>query len=210
MGNIKWNPFSQSFRENPHVYYGFFKEKQPIHRGIGNQWFVSRNEDVKGVLKNTAFLTDAIGSNVFSKSKFIQETGDFNSIAQNSDFWFNFMNENLHKELQGGVVKHWNDINLKNLVEEYIEIVLQNLEPNEEIDFTKTIIETISSYLNCKLFGLTFEDKTCLFGCLSHSNKNNEPFNNLHALNNQNDEIISFQNYLTKIVAEKNRTHNMI
>jgi hypothetical protein len=81
------------------------------------------------------------------------------------------MNDNFHKELQGGVAKHWNDINLKNLVEEYIEIVVQKLEPNEEIDFTKTIIETISSYLNCKLFGLKFEDKTCLFGCLSHSSK---------------------------------------
>jgi hypothetical protein len=94
------------------------------------------------------------------------------------------MNRNFHKELQGGVAKHWNDINLKNLVEEYIEIVVQNLEPNEAIDFTKTMLETISSYLNCKLFGLAFEDETCLFGCLSHSSKSNEPFNNLHAINN--------------------------
>ena len=46
------------------------------------------------------------------------------------------MNRNFHKELQGGVAKHWNDINLKNLVEEYFEIVAQKLEPNEENVFT--------------------------------------------------------------------------
>jgi len=111
---------------------------------------VSLYEDLKEVLKNLAFLTVDIGNNIFSKSNFNKETGDFNSIAQNSDFWFIFVNDNLHKELQGGVAKHWNDINLKNLVEEYFEIVVQKLEPNEEIDFTKTMLETISSYLNCK------------------------------------------------------------
>ena len=97
---------------------------------------MSLYEDLKEVLKNLAFLTVDIGNNIFSKSNFNKETGDFNSIAQNSDFWFIFVNDNLHKELQGGVAKHWNDINLKNLVEEYFEIVAQKLVPNEENVFT--------------------------------------------------------------------------
>jgi cytochrome P450 len=203
MENIKWNPFSQSFKENPHVFYNFFREKQPIHRAIGNQWFVSRYEDEKEVLKNPAFLTVDIGGNIFLKSKFTKETSDFSGIAQNSDFWFIFMNDNLHKEVRAVVAKHWSDITLENLIEESIDIVVQNLEPKEEIDFTKTITETISSYVICKLLGLPFEDKTYLLNVSHMLAKIIEPFNNLYSLNHQNDEIIAFQNYLTKIVAEK-------
>jgi hypothetical protein len=42
---------------------------------------VSLYEDSKEVLKNPAFLTVDIGSNIFSLSNFKKETGDFNSIA---------------------------------------------------------------------------------------------------------------------------------
>jgi hypothetical protein len=42
---------------------------------------VSLYEDSKEVLKNPAFLTVDIGSNIFSKSNFNKKTGDFNNIA---------------------------------------------------------------------------------------------------------------------------------
>ncbi len=101
-----------------------------------------------------------IGSSIFSKSKFNKESGDFNGISQNIDFWF--MNDNLHKEVWGVGAKHWNDTILENLVEESIDLVLKDLKPNQEIDFAKTFTETISAYVMCKLLGLPFEDKTHL------------------------------------------------
>ena len=203
MENIKWNPYNQLFKENPHTFYSFFREKQPIHRAIGNQWFLSRYEDVKEVLRNPAFLTVDIGGSIFSKSKFKRETGDFSGIVQNTDFWFMFMNDNLHKEVRGVVAKHWNDSILENLIEEGIDFVLQELKPNQEIDFTKTITETISAYVMCKLLGLPFEDKTYLLDISHTLLKVVEPYNNLYAINHQNNEIIAFQDYLTKLVAEK-------
>ena len=203
MENIKWNPYNPLFKENPHTFYSFFREKQPIHRAIGNQWFLSRYEDVKEVLRNPAFLTVDIGGSIFSKSKFKRETGDFSGIVQNTDFWFMFMNDNLHKEVRGVVAKHWNDSILENLIEEGIDFVLQELKPNQEIDFTKTITETISAYVMCKLLGLPFEDKTYLLDISHTLLKVVEPYNNLYAINHQNNEIIAFQDYLTKLVAEK-------
>ena len=203
MENIKWNPYNQSFKENPYTFYDFFREKKPIHRAIGNQWFVSRYEDVKEVLRNPAFLTVDIGSSIFSKSKFNKASNDFGGIAQNSDFWFMFMNDNLHKEIRGVVAKHWNDTILENLVEESIDLVLQDLMPNQEIDFAKTFTETISAYVMCKLLGLPFEDKTHLLEVSHTLLQVVEPFNNLYAINHQNDVIIAFQAYLTNIVAAK-------
>jgi pimeloyl-[acyl-carrier protein] synthase len=203
MENIKWNPYNKSFKENPYAFYDFFREKKPIHRAVGNQWFVSRYEDVKEVLRNPAFLTVDIGSSIFSKSKFNRESNDFMGIAQNSDFWFMFMNDNLHKEIRGVVAKHWNDTTLENLIEESIDLVLQDLNPNQEIDFSKTITETISAHVMCKLLGLPYEDKDYLLEVSHTLLQVVEPFNNLYAINHQNDVIIAFQAYLTKIVAEK-------
>ena len=165
---------------------------------------MSRYEDVKEVLRNPAFLTVDIGGGIFSKSKFKRgETGDFSGIAQNTDFWFIFMNDNFHKEVRSVVAKHWNDIILENLIEECIDFVIQDLKPNQEIDFAKTFTETISAYVMCKLLGLPFEDKTHLLEVSHTLLQVVEPFNNLYAINHQNDTIIEFQAYLTKIVTEK-------
>lgn len=203
MENIKWNPYNQSFKENPHAFYNIFREKQPIHRAIGNQWFVSRYEDVKEVLRNPAFLTVDIGGGIFSKSRFKRETGDFSGIVQNADFWFMFMNDNLHKEVRGVVAKHWNDTILENLIEKCIDFVIQDLKANQEIDFAKTLTETISACVMCKLLGLPFEDKVYLLEVSHTLLEVVEPYNSLYAINHQNNTIIEFQSYLTKIVTEK-------
>lgn len=212
MENIKWNPYNQLFKENPHAFYKFFREKQPIHRAIGNQWFVSHYQDVKEVLGNPAFLTVDMGGSIFSKSKFKREAGDFSGVAQNVDFWFMFMNDNLHKEVRGVVAKHWNNTILENLIEECIDLVIQDLKPNQEIDFAKTFTETISAYVMCRLLGLPFEDKTYLLDVSHTLLKVVEPYNNLYSINHQNNTIIAFQDYLIKIVSEKklNPQHDLI
>lgn len=203
MEDLKWNPYNKSFKENPNAFYDYFREKQPIHRSIGDQWFVSRYEDVKEVLRNPAFLTVDIGANILSKNAFKREEGDFSGIAQNIIFWFMFMNDDFHKQIRGVVAKHWNYTVLENLIEESIDLVLQELKPDLEIDFAKTIAETISAHVMCKLLGLPFEDRIYLLN-ISHMLLGIvEPFKSLYDINYQNETIIAFQLYLAKIVEEK-------
>ncbi len=162
---IKWNPFSEEFRNNPYPVYEFLRVHDPVHRTRGwkSDWLLTRYEDVRTVLRDSRFAVDDMANRLREKSQFFKRTQgfDFSHLHNLIQHWLFAINPPDHTRLRRLVSKAFSVGTIEGvrpMVQELTDSLLEELQPAGKMDLISEFACPLTVSIISTLLGVPKKD----------------------------------------------------
>ncbi len=200
-----WNPLKNDYSADSLNILKNIREKNPIHKAIGGNWFFSKYEDVKRILIDENFETLDLKNIVLEKGKYRKDEGNFNAIFENTSSWFIVMNQPEHTEIRKIVASFWNDFKLESMINQIVDESLASLFNKNEFEFSEVFSIPISTKTICHILGLAEADRDFLLEVSHNLLKIAAPFSSIYSYIEQNEYAIKISVYFEKIIKDKQK-----
>lgn len=158
-----YNPFLPEFRRNPYPIYAAIRERDPVHRFAafrGEQWLLTRYQDVRGLLADPRFLVDDLPEQLRAKSDLAAQ-GGFTHLIECVKHWLFFRDPPVHgpvrrlfsRELSpGGVERH------RPIIEGMVADLLDRALLRDEFDLIADVAYPLPAMVMAHLLGVPDQD----------------------------------------------------
>lgn len=162
----KWrfNPFTQSYYQNPYPLLRRLREEDPVHWSFFNMWLVTRYADVVELLRERVrFSADHVESWDGYK-EYRRAAGDQSAFLKVEKGFLVFNEASTHARFRAAMKGSFTPAtfqHLRPLIQETVESLL-NKEPGTEIEVIEELAQPLASRTLCEVLGVSPEQGATL------------------------------------------------
>jgi pimeloyl-[acyl-carrier protein] synthase len=201
--NLNWNPFLEGYFENPHRHLRFWREHNPVQKGVSGGWMLFKYQDVKAFAADPLFKTWKTQEAIASITQNSNGTQDFSDLAEIFDKILLFMDPPEQTQLRSVIGKVWNARQWQESVGEAIDESIAVLSRKKQADLVIDFARPVPTRLISKILGLPGEDYALITNWSYQFIAALEPFVSLYQLEKYNRQAREFYRYMSEVIELK-------
>ncbi len=208
---VKLNPFLPEFQANPYPTYHRLRAEDPIHLTmnlIGNEWFLTRFDDVKAVLNDPRFCVDDLPKRLKDKSFYLKQQGDFNGLTQSISKWLFFLNPPDHTRLRGLVSKAFSPGSIEYIrpqIQEIVDELIGLIQEAGVMDVISGLACPLPANVTARILGVPTEDRSKLIQWAHDLFRVFEQPMSLEGYEHMNKVALEFREYFHDLITEREK-----
>lgn len=147
--NIKWNPFSSGYFENPYPHLEDCRKNNPVQKIFNDSYFFFKYEDINTYLKEKDFKVHSLSEYLGEKEAYIfKNTKDACPYLGNAtQLWPMYLNDGIHRKIRRAITLAFHSLPLEDLMIESLESTLSIFK--NQISLKKIILLNSTLVLWC-------------------------------------------------------------
>ncbi|WP_462251928.1 cytochrome P450 [Ekhidna sp.] len=134
---LVWNPFTPGYYQNPLAHLNDCREIVPIHVGSQGAITFFKYDHVSEMLRSKDYEATSLSDYLGEKEDYLFKGVDqCPYLSTASKAWPFYNNGHTHKMLRVGMMKAFNQINFKDIIQESVEVTNRSFADKDEFDFS--------------------------------------------------------------------------
>ncbi|PWA10211.1 cytochrome P450 [Flavobacterium laiguense] len=144
--NIKWNPFSPNYSEDPYPHLKNCRDNNPVQRMSDDSYFIFDYKHVSKFLKEKKFKVHSLSEYLGEKETYIFKNVENGCpyLSKATELWPMFLNDDIHRKIRRAITKAFYSLELADLLNESLETTLGTFENKE----TFNLVDFCGIYIN--------------------------------------------------------------
>ncbi|MEW7291365.1 cytochrome P450 [Aquimarina sp. 2304DJ70-9] len=151
---IIWNPYTKGYFDNPYPHLKECREKNPIHKGVHNEWSFFKHQDVNTIIRSNNFDVSELNTYFKTKEPYIfKNTDACPYLSKGTQKWAMYLNNDQHRNLKVVMGKSFKEFDLDAVIAESMDILNDKYKNVKNIDLVNYCAYFIFLVTE-KLFGI--------------------------------------------------------